>query len=582
MGDVQDLIERLFDGDERLPAKVKARIVALGEAAVAPLMAIAGDDALLMEESRGDGMAPVHALALLGELRAEAAIPRMIAIVAGGDADDYAVNAAALALRKMGAAALEPCLAAYAAETRDDQLGLFAGALAELGVRDERVWQILLAELEREPVVAAMHFAEYGDARALPLVSALFDREGLDRFDIVELAAAIERLGGALTPAQARLRAEATRRGERSIEPPGRNDPCHCGSGKKYKKCHLESDQRGPRASAATEERSFTRAAFDEVVGALMDEAAQEGTAARDAFFGSFEPSLAEWGAPLCLGYLLYGRRDDDGRRCVDRFAARRAAALPRQQRGVVKALETAWASLFAVTRVRRGGGLVLRDLVGGETIDVRDETSSLECEAGDTLWTWIFDVDGHHELLGDLCLVPEDAVDAAREAATGGAAGRDRGAAAGAVWQTLDRLLAERAERDEELDELGVEYDASQAPDGEAWELADESERTAAVQRFHQGLEVHPPTPNPRLHAIIHVIVENQLGEPAPNATRAAMARLRKAGLSRHEALHAVGMVVTGGVWGALGDRKAFSTKGFERALAAVGPGEHAGSAPR
>lgn len=26
--------------------------------------------------------------------------------------------------------------------------------------------------------------------------------------------------------------------------PSGRNDPCHCGSGKKYKKCHLESDER--------------------------------------------------------------------------------------------------------------------------------------------------------------------------------------------------------------------------------------------------------------------------------------------------------------------------------------------------
>jgi uncharacterized protein YchJ len=25
----------------------------------------------------------------------------------------------------------------------------------------------------------------------------------------------------------------------------GRNDPCHCGSGKKYKKCHLTADQAG-------------------------------------------------------------------------------------------------------------------------------------------------------------------------------------------------------------------------------------------------------------------------------------------------------------------------------------------------
>jgi SEC-C motif len=34
----------------------------------------------------------------------------------------------------------------------------------------------------------------------------------------------------------------------------GRNDPCHCGSGKKYKQCHLAQDeaaQREQRAKAA-------------------------------------------------------------------------------------------------------------------------------------------------------------------------------------------------------------------------------------------------------------------------------------------------------------------------------------------
>ncbi len=30
----------------------------------------------------------------------------------------------------------------------------------------------------------------------------------------------------------------------REIPKLGRNDPCWCGSGKKYKKCHMESDQR--------------------------------------------------------------------------------------------------------------------------------------------------------------------------------------------------------------------------------------------------------------------------------------------------------------------------------------------------
>ena len=35
----------------------------------------------------------------------------------------------------------------------------------------------------------------------------------------------------------------------------GRNDPCHCGSGKKYKKCHLAEDERAERETRM-EERS--------------------------------------------------------------------------------------------------------------------------------------------------------------------------------------------------------------------------------------------------------------------------------------------------------------------------------------
>jgi hypothetical protein len=32
---------------------------------------------------------------------------------------------------------------------------------------------------------------------------------------------------------------------------PGRNDPCHCGSGKKYKNCHLDKDEAAARAARA-------------------------------------------------------------------------------------------------------------------------------------------------------------------------------------------------------------------------------------------------------------------------------------------------------------------------------------------
>jgi len=31
----------------------------------------------------------------------------------------------------------------------------------------------------------------------------------------------------------------------------GRNDPCHCGSGRKYKQCHLGKDEEAARAARA-------------------------------------------------------------------------------------------------------------------------------------------------------------------------------------------------------------------------------------------------------------------------------------------------------------------------------------------
>ncbi len=42
---------------------------------------------------------------------------------------------------------------------------------------------------------------------------------------------------------------------------PGRNDPCHCGSGKKYKRCCLEKDEKKAvkaRAKAASDEAAKT------------------------------------------------------------------------------------------------------------------------------------------------------------------------------------------------------------------------------------------------------------------------------------------------------------------------------------
>lgn len=42
---------------------------------------------------------------------------------------------------------------------------------------------------------------------------------------------------------------------------PGRNDLCHCGSGSKYKKCHLEQDEAARVAAAAAKKAEVAAAA---------------------------------------------------------------------------------------------------------------------------------------------------------------------------------------------------------------------------------------------------------------------------------------------------------------------------------
>jgi hypothetical protein len=97
------------------------------------------------------------------------------------------------------------------------------------------------------------------------------------------------------------------------------------------------------------------------------------------------------------------------------------------------------------------------------------------------------------------------------------------------------------------------MDYDADHAPDPEAWLAASEGERFEAVERHHTGLSEHARTPKPRLHAALHQVVENQLALDQPPEARRALARLIAGGLPRHEAIHALGLLVANATAAAL-----------------------------
>lgn len=86
------------------------------------------------------------------------------------------------------------------------------------------------------------------------------------------------------------------------------------------------------------------------------------------------------------------------------------------------------------------------------------------------------------------------------------------------------------------------MEYDPDNAPDPREWLALGEEERTRLIEEYYEreggyggSLEVH---------AKVHEIIETQLAESV-TPVKAAFVRLRDNGLSRQEAIRAIGSVL-------------------------------------
>lgn len=116
------------------------------------------------------------------------------------------------------------------------------------------------------------------------------------------------------------------------------------------------------------------------------------------------------------------------------------------------------------------------------------------------------------------------------------------------------------------------MDYDASQDIPSRDWLALDEEARVQAVERHHRSLgTAHAPTPRPRLHAALHVVVENQLALGDPPEVASALQRLRREGLSRHDAVHALLGVAAEHVLATLSAGEKFDREAYGRALASL-----------
>jgi hypothetical protein len=109
---------------------------------------------------------------------------------------------------------LEPALRARA-ESVDARYRVILGiVVTDLGVRDERLFELLVEMLEEAPLTGAKCLARYGDPRAIEHLGRMLDAcavasDALASDEVLALGDAIEQLGGTLTPAQERTYQDA-------------------------------------------------------------------------------------------------------------------------------------------------------------------------------------------------------------------------------------------------------------------------------------------------------------------------------------------------------------------------------------
>ena len=95
--------------------------------------------------------------------------------------------------------------------------------------------------------------------------------------------------------------------------------------------------------------------------------------------------------------------------------------------------------------------------------------------------------------------------------------------------------------------------YNPDQPPNPAQWLALDEQTRIRLIDENHRA--AHIKLPNVTIHVVIHSIVENQIAENIESVV-SAMDRLMAEGLSRHEAVHAIGSVLAEHIYDLLNNK--------------------------
>jgi hypothetical protein len=171
----------------------------------------------------------------------------------------------------------------------------------------------------------------------------------------------------------------------------GRNDPCHCGSGKKYKDCHL------PIEEAARSEQLRLRQAQDTLLPKIIEAAQgvpERFPAALERFWqGKYAveqlqelDSLEDRGAERFLTWLAFDVRDEGGRTLVDELAASDSFEADPAERRLLEQWRAVRLRPYVVVEVQKGQGVAVHDLLDETRYQVADYGASKRLGLGEVI----------------------------------------------------------------------------------------------------------------------------------------------------------------------------------------------------
>ena len=206
---------------------------------------------------------------------------------------------------------------------------------------------------------------------------------------------------------------------------PGRNDPCPCGSGRKYKRCCLSKDEAERidklRASGAimgqpeTPEGKLRRRIVRFLEEELQEPYRHEALCAWEGkpkdYAGPFDATPAQEKAAEWLAFMDYVVHDfiATGYEAptLELFYRQRGSHLPPDERQLLESWRNNHVGFYEVQQVTRGSGWTAKDLIFGEEYVVSDISTSHQLERWDVVTGRLLHEPDRCALGGTITLIP-------------------------------------------------------------------------------------------------------------------------------------------------------------------------------